>query len=208
MEPIEQQLLATAVPLALLAVFAARVAYVAARRRPGAPPSAPRLAATRALLVAYAVGLCWWTVVIANPNQDGSRHANLVPFREIARSLTDREQSYGLLNFWGNIVAFIPVGALALLAFRRDRRRAGLVALAAGMALSAILEVAQYGVGRSADVDDVILNAIGVGFGVAVGLVVRRLSSRGRAPRRRAREVRRISQLSPPSSPAETDAAQ
>lgn len=171
MDAFAYRLLATAVPLALLAALAARVAYVVARRRPDARPDAPRRAATRALLAAYVFGLAWWTIALANPNQDGARHANLTPFREIARSLTNSEPGYGLLNFWGNIVAFVPVGVLALLAMRRDRRGRWLVALAGGTALSAVLEVAQYGVGRSLDIDDVILNAIGVGLGVALAFV-------------------------------------
>lgn len=182
MDAFAYRLLATAVPLALLAIVAARAAYVVARRRPGARRGSARRAATGALLAAYALGLGWWTIALANPNQDGLRHANLVPFREIARSLTNNEPGYGLLNFWGNIVAFVPVGALALLAMRRGRRHATLFALASGTALSAILEVAQYGVGRSADVDDVILNAIGVGLGVALAASARAAGSR-RQPR-------------------------
>jgi len=100
-------------------------------------------------------------------------HANLTPFREIARSLTNNEPGYGVLNFWGNIVAFVPVGVLALLAIARRRRLAWFLALAGGTALSATLEVAQYAVGRSADIDDVILNAVGTGCGVALAVVLR-----------------------------------
>lgn len=187
MDAFAYRLLATAVPLALLAALAARVAYVVARRRPDARPGSARRAATRALLAAYAIGLGWWTIVIANPNQDGSRHANLTPFREIARSLTNSEPGYGLLNFWGNIVAFVPVGVLALLALLGSRRQATLVALAGGTALSAILEISQYGVGRSADVDDVILNAIGVGLGVALAFVAPACRGVERRDSRRAR---------------------
>jgi glycopeptide antibiotics resistance protein len=208
MDVFAYRLLQTALPLALLAIVAGRAAYVVARRRPGAEPGSPRRAATRALLASYALGLGWWTVVIANPSQDGSRHANLVPFREIARSLTVHVSEYGLLNFWGNIVAFVPVGALALLSFPRNWRRAWLVAWAGGAALSAVLEISQYVVGRSADIDDVILNAVGVGLGVALALVARRLPTPGRAVRFRTRQVRRISLLTVPTSPPENHPTQ
>jgi glycopeptide antibiotics resistance protein len=180
MDVFAYRLLATVVPLALLAIVAGRLAYVVARRRPNSGPDSPRRAATRALLGSYALGLGWWTIVIANPGQDGSRRANLVPFREIVRSLTDREPGYGLLNFWGNIVAFVPVGVLALLTLRHDRRHAWLVALTCGTALSVALEISQYGVGRSADIDDVILNAIGVALGVTFAYVARRPRTRSR----------------------------
>lgn len=180
MAPFAARLLWTALPLVLLATAAAATAYALARRRGAGEPGFARRVAVRALLAVYAFGLAWWTIGLANPNHDGARHANLIPFREIARSLTDREPGYGLLNFWGNIVAFVPIGVLGILAVRRDRRRAWLVALVGGTALSAALEVSQYGVGRSADVDDVILNAIGVGLGVALACAARRVSTRAR----------------------------
>ncbi len=165
-------LLATALPLAVLASIVGGSAYALARQGGEAAPGHARRVTIRALLATYAFALAWWTIILANPNKDGVRHANLTPFREIARSLTNHEAGYGVLNFWGNIVAFVPVGVLALLAMARGRRLAWLIALAGGTALSATLEVAQYAVGRSADVDDVILNAVGVGLGVALALAV------------------------------------
>jgi len=72
----------------------------------------------------------------------------------------------------------MPIGVLAPLAMARGRRLGWLLALAGGTALSATLEAAQYAVGRSADIDDVILNAIGVGCGVALAVAVRRVWTR------------------------------
>jgi glycopeptide antibiotics resistance protein len=174
MAPFAARLLATALPLALLATAAVTTAYVLARRRDASESGHARRVAVRTLLAVYPFGLAWWTIALANPNHDGTRHANLVPFREIARSLTDREPGYGLLNFWGNVVAFIPIGVLGLLAMRSSRRRGWLVALASGAGLSALLETCQYGVGRSGDIDDVILNALGVAIGVALACAARR----------------------------------
>jgi len=175
-------LLGTALPLAALAALVSGSAYALARRGGEAAPGHARRVAIRALLATYAFALAWWTIILANPNKDGVRHANLTPFREIARSLTNNEPGYGVLNFWGNIVAFVPVGVLALLAMARGRRLAWFLALAGGTALSATLEVAQYAVGRSADIDDVILNAIGVGCGVMLAIVLPRV----RTPRSKA----------------------
>jgi glycopeptide antibiotics resistance protein len=170
-------LLATALPLAALATAAAGTSYAVARWHGTRGRGQARRAAIRALLAVYALGLAWWTILLANPAQTGERQANLVPFREIARSLSVLETRYGLLNLWGNVVAFIPVGVLGLLALRRGSRRAWLIALGAGTALSVVLEVTQYGVGRSADVDDVILNGIGVGLGVVLAALARKASS-------------------------------
>ena len=177
-------LLATALPLLALAAIIGGIAYASAHRGGSAAPGHARRVAIRGLLTTYALALAWWTILLANPNQDGARHANLTPFREIARSLTNPEPGYGLLNFWGNIVAFVPVGVLGLLAMRRARPRSWLIALLGGTALSATLELIQYAVGRSADVDDVILNAVGVGLGVAIAIAARR---RHASPRHAAR---------------------
>lgn len=171
MSPFARHLLATAIPLATAAVVVATGSYVLARHRSNGDRSRARRAAVRALLATYVLGLAWWTIVLANPNYDGSRHANLAPFREIARSLTDREPGYGLLNFWGNIVAFVPLGALALVSLRRSRG-AWLAAFGAGVAVSVAIEITQYSIGRSADVDDVILNAAGVALGVAFARIM------------------------------------
>jgi VanZ family protein len=178
-------LLATALPLAALATTAAWTSFAIVRLH-GTREHARR-AATRALLAAYALGLAWWTILLANPAQTAERHVNLVPFREIARSLSVLETRYGLLNLWGNVVAFVPVGVFGLLALRRGSRRAWLIALGAGTALSVVLEVAQYGVGRSADVDDVILNGIGVGLGVALAAIARFAAPAQSAAQRRRR---------------------
>jgi len=164
------RLLATALPLVILAAIVSGSTYALARRRSEARSGHACRVTIRALLATYAFALAWWTIILANPNEDGVRHANLIPFREITRSLTNHEAGYGVLNFWGNIVAFVPVGVLALLAIRRGRRLAWLIALASGTVLSAALEVAQYTVGRSADIDDVILNTVGVGLGVTLAL--------------------------------------
>jgi glycopeptide antibiotics resistance protein len=65
-----------------------------------------------------------------------------------------------LVNFVGNIVAFMPMGLVPWLA-RPRKTRAWQVALFC-LSLSAMIELAQYVSGRRvADVDDLILNTIG-----------------------------------------------
>jgi glycopeptide antibiotics resistance protein len=65
-----------------------------------------------------------------------------------------------VVNFVGNIVAFIPIGLIPPLA--RPRQATARHAALFSLSLSAIIEVAQYASGRRvADVDDLILNTLG-----------------------------------------------
>ncbi|MEI5672348.1 MULTISPECIES: VanZ family protein [unclassified Nocardioides] len=105
----------------------------------------------------------------------------------IRRKLGNDDQTLGLVNVLGNIALFIPLGwsvtALALQS-RTTAARTGLaLGGLAGLVLSVSIEVAQYFLGRAADVDGVLLNATGVLLGAAgsavLGMVVR-------ADRRRA----------------------
>ena len=87
---------------------------------------------------------------------------NLVPFKRSWQHL----QYYlkiglweaVLINYPGNIIIFIPVGALSALLMDRPRWwRSTFLA----MGLSAFIEVFQLFVSRGTDIDDVILNTLG-----------------------------------------------
>jgi glycopeptide antibiotics resistance protein len=72
-----------------------------------------------------------------------------------------------VVNFVGNIVAFIPIGMIPSLAW--PRRAGAWQAALFSLAFSAMIEVVQYTSGcRVADVDDLILNTLGglLGYGV------------------------------------------
>ncbi|MBN2176534.1 MAG: VanZ family protein [Demequinaceae bacterium] len=158
------RLASTVLPAVAVGTTAVWMTYAIARRGRGA--EAARYTAVRALLGAGVATLLWWTLVLSNPDSDGTRSLNLVPFHEISRSLRSDEAGYGVVNLWGNILVFVPVGVLTVLSMRTGRRCAGTLALAAGIGLSIGIEAAQYTIGRSADVDDVILNATGILIGV------------------------------------------
>jgi glycopeptide antibiotics resistance protein len=84
---------------------------------------------------------------------------NLVPLRSIIDDWKTGGRGW-IVNFLGNIVAFIPIGMIPTLA-RPGRLRARHAALFS-LSLSAMIEVVQYGSGRRvADVDDLILNTAG-----------------------------------------------
>ena len=81
----------------------------------------------------------------------------LTPFEEISRALNRR--SYWLLfMLLGNIIMFMPVGFFPALLWRRWRWWKSLLA---GFCTSASIEFIQFFIGRSTDIDDVILNTAG-----------------------------------------------
>ena len=85
--------------------------------------------------------------------------ANLVPFRSIIRDWRFGGWPF-VINFVGNIVAFVPMGLMPPFIFER-RVRLG-HALAFSLGLSLVIEAGQlYSGRRTPDVDDLILNSLG-----------------------------------------------
>ena len=105
--------------------------------------------------------------------------ANLVPFASMAHDIREGGVPF-VVNFLGNIVAFMPVGFLLPLALRR-RPSTWLVVLT-GLALSGTIETGQFLTGRRvADVDDLTLNTAGTFLGA---LAVSWYGSRDASPTR------------------------
>lgn len=104
----------------------------------------------------------------------GYRSYNFVPLNTIWAYLftqNDRVSDWGsvaVLNLLANVALFVPLGLLA--AFSSDRFHRFRNVLLLGVLASLAIEAAQFLIGRSADIDDVILNALGVcvGYGVWV----------------------------------------
>lgn len=81
----------------------------------------------------------------------------LTPFQEIRRALG--QMSYwGLFMLLGNIIMFMPVGFFTALLWRKPRWWKSLLA---GFCSSLTIEFIQFFIGRSSDIDDVILNTAG-----------------------------------------------
>ncbi len=149
--------------------------------RAGVPPAVLVL---RLVVTAYAAGLvaASFFPLPLPPYQPGNvtfSSVNIVPFRTIGDSL-------GMGLAWpvarvmaGNLLAFIPLGLLLPVVARRAS--ASLVLLA-GLAVSGAIEVTQgvlttamkipY---RIADVDDLLLNVVGVALGLGCFWLGRRL---------------------------------
>jgi glycopeptide antibiotics resistance protein len=96
--------------------------------------------------------------------RDGGHPANLVPLKTIVPYLRGNQ---GLLiagvNLVGNVAALVPLGVLApLVSPKITPRRSLALAVAAGLSLEILQAVLRTG---TFDVDDVILNALGVMIG-------------------------------------------
>ena len=95
---------------------------------------------------------------------------NLVPGAGIARQLDNVNRGLGLMNVAGNVVMFVPIGALLVLGLGKGPLQAAM----SGAALSSILEGMQLLLGRSADIDDVLLNTLGAALGAVLAVAVMR----------------------------------
>jgi len=89
---------------------------------------------------------------------------NFTPFKSIWPSLTGQTNHLiATVNLVGNIVPFMPVGFLAPLFYRRMTWQKSLIlAIATGLAMETMEVVFRVGI---FDVDDIILNALGVMMG-------------------------------------------
>ena len=101
---------------------------------------------------------------------------NLVPFRSIMSYFRYYDRSYFLVNFWGNIVMFMPWGFGLVLLWER-KQRIGSVILHS-LALTFFIETVQLFIGRSVDVDDLILNFSGSFLGAVLYFVLRKIFPR------------------------------
>lgn len=100
----------------------------------------------------------------------GDYHYNLVPFREIRRYLQYWKRIGGYRVLWnlaGNVVGFLPFGALLPLV--RRKRTGFLKAAFLSFELSLMIEISQLVLqAGSCDVDDILLNTLGgcIGYGL------------------------------------------
>lgn len=95
----------------------------------------------------------------------------------IRAELGNINRELGMLNVFGNVAMFVPVGWLvAILANSRKL----LVGTASAFLLSVVIEVVQMFTGGAADIDDIVLNTFGGMLGATlVALLLRRPLPRG-----------------------------
>ena len=101
---------------------------------------------------------------------------NSVPFRSIASYFRHYGPELFLVNFFGNIIMFMPWGFGLLLLWKRNQKVWAVTAYS--LAFTMFIEVSQLFVERSVDVDDLILNFAGSCLGAGLYFVLRKLFPR------------------------------
>lgn len=98
---------------------------------------------------------------------------NLVPFRSIGSYFRHFSGDFYWVNFIGNILMFIPWGFGLTLLWRRKQRVSSIILC--GLGLTVFIETVQLFIGRSVDVDDIILNFLGSCLGAMLYFFLRKL---------------------------------
>lgn len=94
---------------------------------------------------------------------------NLTPFVTIDRFTNFRNFGMSMVNLVGNIVIFVPLGYLLPLLWRKTRHF--WMVFLIGFFASCFIECFQLFIDRSVDIDDVLLNTIGVALGYLIAFV-------------------------------------
>lgn len=101
---------------------------------------------------------------------------NLVPFKTIIGFLSNTQNisfDVWIYNLAGNIAAFMPLGFLLTLAFKKIINKRSILSIS--LALIVIAEAAQLVTRRGVfDIDDIILNMAGVGIGYYIYKIIKK----------------------------------
>ena len=98
---------------------------------------------------------------------------NWVPFRSIMSYFKYYDRSSFMVNFWGNILMFMPWGFGLVLLWEQKQRICSVIFHS--LALTVFIETVQLFIGRSVDVDDLILNFSGSLLGALLYFVLRKM---------------------------------
>lgn len=107
---------------------------------------------------------------------------NIIPFHTIYQylytnnSAVDGWEAVSSLNLWANLLLFTPLGIFLPLLSKKYVSL--LHILISGLITSLCIEFIQYFIGRRADIDDIMLNVIGVLIGFVIYLLCRLIIGR------------------------------
>jgi len=150
-------------------------AVLVATVRSGGPGRRRLVALSRLGWVGFVLVVVWLTVSVDLGTRPG---VNLVPFETVRLQLAGLEPAHAAWNLLGNLVLLVPFALLTRAAWGW---RVATTAVA-GVVLSVVVEVGQLFAGRSADVDDVIVNGLGALLGAVLAAVLVRVGARKPEP--------------------------
>ena len=108
----------------------------------------------------------------------GSINYNFIPFRSISTQIERITQWWALKNLLGNIIPFVPFGFLLPIAYKKFS--SAIRFFSTGLVSILLIEIFQFFTKLgSFDVDDIILNMIGIVCGYLMFWVTNRFFARG-----------------------------
>ena len=112
-------------------------------------------------------------------SMQGLINYNLIPFRSMSTQITHITQWWALKNLLGNIIPFIPFGFLMPIAYKKFS--SAIKVLSIGLASILLIEIFQFFTKLGFfDVDDIILNMIGIVCGYLMLLIINHIFIKGR----------------------------
>ncbi|MBS6719803.1 MAG: VanZ family protein [Peptoniphilus harei] len=118
----------------------------------------------------------------------GAWGVNLVPFRTIRNYIKYSGFLHTMINIFGNIIIFVPFGILLAEIFPKTRNILKMLGIT--FATSFFVEFIQFFIGRSVDIDDLILNLLGSVIGYFIWKKILRFKF-ARKNRRRIKRTER-----------------
>ena len=115
----------------------------------------------------------------------GAWGVNFVPFRTMKNYIKYSGFLHTLTNIFGNILIFIPYGILVAEIFPKFRKLSKIFLLS--FATSFFVEFTQFFIGRSVDIDDLILNV----FGSIIGYLIWKKVLRYKFAKKKRKKIRR-----------------
>ncbi|EFK38722.1 MULTISPECIES: VanZ family protein [Peptoniphilus] len=89
----------------------------------------------------------------------GNWGVNLIPFRTIKSYIKYSGFLHSLINILGNVLIFLPLGYIIPIIYNRYKNFTKFIYLT--ISISIFIEFIQFFIGRSVDIDDLILNTLG-----------------------------------------------
>ena len=111
---------------------------------------------------------------INSHSMQGSTNYNLIPFRSMSVQIERITQWWALKNLLGNIIPFIPFGFILPITYKKFSSM--IKVLSIGFASILLIEIFQFFTKLgSFDVDDIILNIVGIVCGYLMFLIMNRI---------------------------------